>query len=476
MPLSARRSRLLGPQPLAFLVVLLLALLLYGPVLHGFFILDDFVWLECARQTLHDPGNVFNLQISGFFRPLSHLVFAGVYAVSPTPAAFHLAVWLLHALCAALLAQLVLLLSRDRWLAFFAALLFGLNMLYAEVMVWVSALNEPLAGAMALATLIAWLHHLRRGGWGSYLLALAFLALALGTKESTVSLLPLMGLLHLWLGHRGELREGPRVAWFRAGLRYLPPVLLLAAYLAMQLGFQRQNLLVQGGRYAPGLHAVPRLALNLWQLVRFIWPPLVAAALCALMQRRGRWGLRRAPAGALHLALQRSSPAPGASLWLPALLLSAAALLMLPYCMFHGGVMASRYFYGPALVGGIAAALGLRLCATLPAAAARIMALLALSGVAIHAAVVSASHTRRYRDIADEVQTFVLAVAKVPPTDAPAPVLDSVLGGQHLQAALRLYHPSHRVVLRAERRGVNQCQPGPLWRWDREVRELRRLR
>lgn len=461
------------PQLFAFVVTLLITLLLYGRALAGYFIFDDFVWLECAAQSLNDPLHIFNLHISGFFRPLSHLVFGLLHAAGgDSPALFHGAAWVLHGLCAALMAHLVLRLYGDRWLAVFAALLFALNPLYEEVMLWVSAINEPVSSAMVLLTLIAWLRYLtvaRRATLG-YALALLGFLLALAAKESAVSTVVLMGLLHLSLRLRNQLRT--RRSAGRWLLVYLPFVVLLGAYLTGQLLMQRQNLLVTRGEYAVGVHALPRLARNLWHLLRFTWPPLAAAALCALC-------LPRAPASragggfAPRALLQGWSRLDRRQILL---LLAAVAALMLPYCMFRWALMASRYFYGPALVWALAAALCLRLCATRPGVACRVLALLALLGLVVHALSVSGKRTDLYLKTSNEVRTFVRAAAGVPAAPTPQPLVDGVLSGQHLDAALRLYHPSHSIVFRAVKPGEIKALRGPLWRWDRRLQRLQRIR
>ena len=95
-----------------FLLALIHSFLLYYRILDCFFILDDFVWLDCARQAQRDISQVFGLEISNFFRPVVHLVFAALYTafdISPMP--YHVASFVANALCATLLAHLAFLLS-----------------------------------------------------------------------------------------------------------------------------------------------------------------------------------------------------------------------------------------------------------------------------------------------------------------------------------------------------------------------------
>jgi hypothetical protein len=439
----------------AFVVGVTITALLYGAAVTGFFIFDDFVWLECAKQSHSELAHLFNLHISGFWRPLAHLVFAGLYALfGLAPAGYHLAAWLFHALCAALLAQATLRLTGDRRLGLLAAVLFVLNPIYQETTLWIAALNEPVSAAVGLAALLGWHRFLTRDGgaaWRGYALGVAGVALALAAKESTVTVLPALALLHLGLHllRRAEVRR-------RSLLCYLLPAAVLGAYLVAQALVQRENGLVTRGEYEVGLHAALRLWRNLWELGRHTWPLFAAAALGALAGRRWR---RRDLLVALYLV-------------------GVVATLMLPYLMFRWKVMASRYFYTSAMVVAVLGALALRHLITSRGPLPKILALLALAGVTWHAAAFSGLRTRQYVATAGRIERFVRAMRAVPAPRPETLLVDSPLAGQHLEAAMRLFHPSHEGRFRhltdrelAAHRGAEQ-----IWRWHPRQQLLTRVR
>lgn len=440
----------------AFAVAATITALLYGEAVAGFFIFDDFVWLECAKQSQSELGHLFNLHISGFWRPLAHLVFAGLYGLfGLAPAGYHLAAWLFHALCAALLAQLTLRLSGDRWLGLLAAVLFVLDPIYQETTLWIAALNEPVSAAVVLVALLGWHRFLTLDGgaaWRGYALGVACVALALAAKESTVTALPALALLHL--GLHLQRHEGLRR---RSALHYLLPALILGAYLVAQLLVQRENGLVTRGEYEVGLHAALRLWRNLWELLRHTWPLFAAAALGALAGRR--WSRR--------------------DLLVVLYLVGAAATLMLPYLMFRWKVMASRYFYTSAMVVAVLGALALRRLITSRSPLPKILALLALAGVTWHAAAFSGMRTRQYVATAARVERFVRAMGEVPAPPRPDTLLvDSPLAGQHLEAAMRLFHPSHEGRFRqlTDKELAAHRGPEQVWRWLPRRQVLTRVR
>jgi len=453
--LADRIARRLPLAAWAFVVAATITALLYGGAVTGFFIFDDFVWLECAKQSQNAPGHLFNLHISGFWRPLAHLVFAGLYALfGLAPTGYHIAALLFHVLCAALLAHLTLRLTGDRWLGLLAAVLFVLDPIYQEATLWIAALNEPVSAAVALGALLGWHRFLTRDGAaarGGYALAVAGVALALAGKESTVTVLPALALLQL--GLHLQRREGLRQ---RSTAFYVLPTLILGAYLVGQLLVQRENLLVTRGEYEVGLHAALRLWRNLGELLHHTWPLFAAAALGMLAERRWR---RRDLLVALYLV-------------------GVVAVLMLPYLMFRWKVMASRYFYTSAMVVAVLGALALRRLITSRRRLPKVLALLALAGITWHAASFSGLRVRQYVATAGKVERFVRAMRELP---APRPwtlLVDSPLEGQHLEAAMRLFHPSHQGRFRrlTEDQLAAYDGPGQVWRWHPQRQVLTRIR
>ena len=429
----------------------LLSFLLYRSVLPAFFILDDFVWLESAQQGLVSPASLFNRGISNFFRPLAHLHFSLVQTLAGlSPTAHRVAALLLHAVCAGLLAQLIFRLGASAYLAIAGALLFALLPSYTEVMVWVSAVTEPLYVAFCLVCLLAWQTVLGRPRpWLlCYVVAFVSFLLALAAKEAAVSLLPLMVLMHLGLHLRGEATHGRR-------LLYIPFVLLLGGYLHFQAQTQQVSYLVRSGMYAMGLHFVP-LSLNcLWGQLGHVWAPLVAAAvgLCFRM-------FRRRPG---HRALLRG-------LLLALLVVLAYLAAMAPYAMFTGQVLASRYFYLPGLVLCLGLGLAWRSLAGghIPRPLGVALVSLALGIMLIGSVRASAAEVRRYHIAAVSTQRFLHATQRLPSSTRTLLLVDGNLVDQQLQAALKLFHGDRAFKVRAvvRRELPHRWVHGEVWAWD----------
>ena len=252
----------------------LLSLLLYGDAVDGFFVTDDFVWVAIAMDATADLGRIFTLEVSNAFRPLAHLLNTAVHAAwGANPAAFHAVGFLLHAANAALLARLVSLLSKDRWLALVSVLVFLLNPAYYEVLLWISSINESLNAMLVLLTLILWTRVLAGPPGhrvGRYIAALFCFLLAAGAKESWIVILPLMVLVQLHL--KVKVRS----------LLYAPFAVSWIAYLALQYHLQQNNGLVLSGQFVFGSGMIAAV----WRTARYLfylhWPPL-AVVLVALL-------------------------------------------------------------------------------------------------------------------------------------------------------------------------------------------------
>lgn len=434
-----------------FLLALLHSFLLNYRILDSFFIFDDFVWLDCARQAQQDISQVFGLEISNFFRPVVHLYFAAMFAVfdAITPP-FHVANFVANALCAALLAHLAYLLSEKRWAAWLAGLLFVVIPTYSEVLVWISAITEPVVTIFLLLSLIGWYHFLRtprRPVLRYTQVLLTFLA-ALGSKESAVGLLPMMALLHMGLRCTGRAR---RVSFWI----YMPPVLMLVCYLVFQYGIQHQSYLIKTGIYDIGLHGVAVMGLSILHVLRDAWPPLAAAVVGAFVTRTG-W---RAAWTRIPLAL---------------IFGGAMVTSLLPYAMFGGGHLTSRYYYLSSMVVALGGALLLTAVKKRGRTAGWVLAAVALAGMLVNSYRASLDQVRRHTKIAEETSQFLAGTLDLPSLDTPIIIVDGRLEGQHLVGAMRLFRTHHpRVRFFSMKR--NQLPPmwrsGSVWRWD--PRELR---
>lgn len=134
----------------------------------------------------------------GYWRPLTAIVQALIWPIAgPAPLPYHAVSLLIH--LGAVLAAFALArrLGASPWVAGASGLLFGLHPAHVESVAWISALNDPLFGCLALVSLERFLAWRARGSHGWPLASLVAFALALLAKELAAALVPLLFLLDL---------------------------------------------------------------------------------------------------------------------------------------------------------------------------------------------------------------------------------------------------------------------------------------
>jgi len=137
-------------------------------------------------------------QYIGYWRPLTAIVQALLWPVAELdPLPYHAVCLAAHLGATAAVNLVVLRLTGSSWIAAATALLFGLHPAHVESVAWISALNDPLFGCLALFSIerfLAWRAH---GSRGLPLAALLLFSLALLAKELAAALVPLLVLLDL---------------------------------------------------------------------------------------------------------------------------------------------------------------------------------------------------------------------------------------------------------------------------------------
>jgi Tfp pilus assembly protein PilF len=302
-------------------LLLAAAILVYGNTLVNDFAQDDDIYiLQNHAVTAHSfrelsAPNYF----SHVFRPLTFATFSFDWFVAgPRPLGYHLVNLLLHAsvtlLVYLLLRKLLEVLPEHGSLAFVAALLFAVHPIHTEAVAAIVGRSELLAAGFLLA---AWRFHLR----DRYLLALLGFALALFSKESAISFLPMVligdyarsrpkpplryasfaGVTALYLGVFWKLQGGR----FGTVIPFLDnPLVNLPA------GLRVLNALRVAWKYV-GLQVYPAAlscdysyaAITLYSNKRLLWAALATASVIALwiwalFTRRSAWSI----AGAIYLA------------------------------------------------------------------------------------------------------------------------------------------------------------------------------
>jgi len=241
---------------LAFAVVAVGALV-YRAALSTYFYNDDFQWLLAAKS--FSWSNWLNPAARNhFFRPLPELYFVAARLVWDHSAPlFHLASITVHLVNACLVWRVATLLGRRRLFGF-AALCFVVQPGCADAVTWVCSVSTVLAGTFYLTAV--WFHarfvETRKPRWAA--LAVASFAGCLASHESSVMLLPLLYLVECVQAGRLTWpweREGPT----RLFTKYVPYVMLLSAYIAVEYFVNARNYVVTEGHYAPGFHVFKNL-------------------------------------------------------------------------------------------------------------------------------------------------------------------------------------------------------------------------
>ena len=176
--------------------ILIATAAVYGRALGGELVYDDVLliarnpfiadlanWPKLFTGSYWDFVGLKEAQYIGYWRPLTAVVQALTWAFAGNAPAPHHAVCLALHLGASAAAFLVArALSRNLWIAATTALLFALHPAHVESVAWISALNDPLFGCLALFSIERFLAWRARGSRGWPLTALLFFSLALLAK------------------------------------------------------------------------------------------------------------------------------------------------------------------------------------------------------------------------------------------------------------------------------------------------------
>ncbi len=261
---------------LVAVALLLLGLAVFGPMLGDFFWLDDLTWINAARHispaALLPAAFLPNSQFP--YRPLASLTFGALVPLCGCePAAYRTVGLALHIVNSLLAYAFVQRLTRNGRLALVGALTWLIYPVHRWAVLWIADLAGVLLVTFTLASLLFFWRYLdiarmaRPHAFRYYVLALAAFALALMSKESSITIAFLFPILE-WVSHdEAAPKEHDR---FRIALRYLPFFLLTCVYTALVGIAYRQR---------PGAESYDLLALrsveNLGKAVIFLVDPFI---------------------------------------------------------------------------------------------------------------------------------------------------------------------------------------------------------
>lgn len=171
--------------------VLIISLALYAPILHAFFVSDDWEWLAVSIQ--RNPWTFFVTNYAGSnqggsFGPLVNLFYYFNYQISAlNPWSYHLSGLLLHV---GNISLVYFLAKRffNQTSALIAALIFTVYFNNAEAVAWIAAIPHILSTFFFLLSIYLCLcfREKQKSVW--YVLSLFSFILALGAKEIAISL------------------------------------------------------------------------------------------------------------------------------------------------------------------------------------------------------------------------------------------------------------------------------------------------
>lgn len=208
--------------PLAGLLVVVAAVYA-SSIGHGFVPWDD-PDLVYENPGLLNPtfgalGRFWTAPYQGLYTPLAYSMWWVVARFTFNPQAFHLLNITLHLATTGLVFSISRRLSFTQWTSLAAAAFFALHPLQVEPVVWVSGMNNLLAGALALLAIRIYLNGSKR----SYAIATAIFVLALLAKPTAVTVPLIVAIVDLLI-----LKRAPRTT----ALRVVPWLVLAGLSIA----------------------------------------------------------------------------------------------------------------------------------------------------------------------------------------------------------------------------------------------------
>jgi protein O-mannosyl-transferase len=175
---------------------------------HEFLNLDDPEYVLENPQvreglTLHGVAWAFSHKVAGNWHPLTmmtHMVDCQLYGLKAT--GHHFNNVLLHTVAAVLLFLVLQQMTGALWPSAFVAAVFAIHPLRVESVAWIAERKDVLSGVFFMLTLAAYLRHVRKPSFASYLLVAVVFALGLMSKPMLVTLPFVLLLLDYWPLHR----------------------------------------------------------------------------------------------------------------------------------------------------------------------------------------------------------------------------------------------------------------------------------
>lgn len=247
-----------------WLILAAVNILLYFPILKGYFYYDDFQMLGDVKNITDWYSALWAQYQQGYaLRPVLDLILWVRLRLFGWSAAPYFAISIFQNILVTFLVYILArqLLHKDRT-AFIAGLVFAVAFPPIQVVTWITGSNISLLASFYLTAIICFIQFLKSRKFGWYAVALLAFALAVYTAEYAITLLPVMILAALFLRSNYSIRLSALAALS------IPFMLVLMPYLWVQIHFMTagtsEGVANQGIGF--GLHIFPAF-LNLSHLV-----------------------------------------------------------------------------------------------------------------------------------------------------------------------------------------------------------------
>jgi tetratricopeptide (TPR) repeat protein len=184
--------------------IVVATLVAYEPIRHNYFVsYDDDLYMKNPAVTggiTHDSIILaFTKLYAANWHPLtwlSHMLDYRLFGLNPT--GHHLVSVAIHIVNALLLFWILTNITGTMWASAFIAAVFALHPLQVESVAWIAERKTVLSGLFWFLTMAAYIHYVRKPGFGRYLAVLLVFGLCIMTKPIVITLPLVLLLLDYW--------------------------------------------------------------------------------------------------------------------------------------------------------------------------------------------------------------------------------------------------------------------------------------
>jgi len=216
---------------LVIAVYFFVGLILYSPVIKGFFVSDDFDWIGRAKdlsvQTFFIK-NADGVRDAGVYRPITSFSFWVNYKIHKlNPIPYHLTNIIFFIGTAFLIYVLLKKLKANNFVAYLAGVFFLIIPSHPEAVSWISGRGDVLTTFFYLLALISYIHFRENNKLKYYIFSLVCFVMAILAKEMAMSLPAIIFVYEiLWQWKK----ENKNLQIRKLFLLLLPFCIILAAY------------------------------------------------------------------------------------------------------------------------------------------------------------------------------------------------------------------------------------------------------